>query len=176
MNAVALTSFGSRIGPWLGRMVSTDAKFLPSLFSRLKTAGASTGSSVASMVAWAKSSPSNAILLSTTLASLGFAVADLFGRDSKDPEVRDFMADLVNVAANANAAINKLGAGSELARTGGASQARQTEDETAIEVLSWARGFFGSVPNAVAAHRMLQVYTEMPLEEVQHGFSIYKLR
>lgn len=175
MNPLALVSFGSRIGPWLGRTIAADAKFLPMLLDRLKTAGAAVGTSVSSLVTWAKANPGNAVLLSTTLASLGFSVADLFG-DSKDPETKQFLTGLGEIAGKAAAAIDVIGATHEGAKFGSNSIERQVQDEISIEVLSWARGFFGSVPSAVLAHRMMQAFVEMPLDEVQHGFAVYRLR
>lgn len=175
MNPIALISFTSRIGPWLGRQAAANSSFLPTLMARLRVGGQFAGSKVADLVSWAKLNPTNAVLLSSTLASLGFAVSDLFG-DSKDPEVVKFQQGLTSVAAKASSLIESLGAKNEAAAFGSASEDRQIKDEVAIEVLTWARGFFGSVGAAVEAHRLLQAFVEMPLSEVRHGFSVYKLR
>jgi hypothetical protein len=175
LNPLALVTFGTRIGPWLGRTIAADARFLPALLSRLKIGAKFVGSSVGEIVSWAKSNPGNAVMLSTTLASLGFSVANLFG-DTKDPETNVFKLDLDKVASKASSAIDSIGNKSVDAAFGGTSDERQVQDEVSIETLSWARGFFGSVSAAVEAHRMLQVFIEMPLAEVQHGFSIYRLR
>lgn len=175
MNPIALISFTTRIGPWLGRTIGTNAGLLSTLVARLKVGGQFAGNAVGDIVKWVKLNPGNATLLATTLASMGFTVSELFG-DSKDPDVMKFSSDLNNVAAKASALINSIGASKEAAKFGSDSEERRVQDEVAIEVLSWARGFFGGVAQAVDAHRMMQAFVEMPLSEVQHGFAVYKLR
>lgn len=167
----------SRLGPWLGRIAAADAKFIPALMARLRTGAGFVGSKVSDIVAWVKSNPSNAILVATTIASLGYSIAELFG-DSKshDAETAAFARSLDEVASKASKLIDGLGAKNEAARFNSNTPERQVQDEVAIETLSWARGFFGSVSTAVEAHRMLQAFIEMPLEEVRHGFSVYRLR
>lgn len=175
MNPAALLSFGTKLGPWLGRAVSASPTLLARLLSALKVGGRFAGKSVSDIVTWAKLSPGNAILVASTLASIGFDVSSLFG-DSKDPEVVQFQDDLGKVVAAAALAINAMGAESESKLFGASSVEADAQEEVAIEVLSWARGFFGSVSSAVEAHRMLQAFVEMPLNRVRHGFSVYKLR
>lgn len=160
----------------MGRTVASNATFLPSLVTRLKTAGAAVGDTALSIVTWAKSNPANAVLLTTTIASLGFSVSDVFGSTVSAPDVAKFVEGLDDIANKSRAKIDALGAASETAKTGASSETRQVDDETAIEVLSWARGFFGSPSTAVQAHRMLQAFVEMPLSEVKHGFAVYRLR
>lgn len=175
MNPIALVSFTSKVGPWLGRVIGGNASLLSTLLARLKVGGQFIGAGIGDVVKWAKLNPANATLLATTLASMGFSVAELFG-ESSDPEVQQFANDLNTVAAKAGALINKIGSANEAARFGSNSDDRQVQDEVSIEVLSWARGFFGGVKQAVEAHRMIQAFVEMPLPEVQHGFAVYKLR
>lgn len=175
MNPIALVSFTTKVGPWLGRTIGTNSGLMASLIARLKVGGQFVGSTVGDIVKWARSNPANATLLATTLASMGFSVASLFG-ESDDPEVNQFADDLDRVAKKATALINKIGSANEAAAFGSDSEDRKVQDEVSIEVLSWARGFFGGIHQATEAHRMLQAFVEMPLNEVRHGFSVYKLR
>jgi len=175
LNPIAIVSFGSKIGPWLGRTASVNPGLLATLVSRLRVGGAVVGDKIADVATWVKSNPGNVVLIASTLATLGYSVADMFG-SSDDQETKNFLAGLNAVAQKANSRINEIGASSEDAKTGSSSEYRQVQDEVAIEVLSWARGFFGGVSNAVQAHRMFQAFVEMPLSEVRHGFSVYKLR
>lgn len=164
----------TKLGPWLGRTAAADAKFLPALFDRLKTGAGFVGTKVSDLIAWVKANPANATIVATTIASLGYSIADFFS--GTDPEIAKFGKGLDRVATAARVKIDALGASHEAAKTGSASVDRQVDDEVAIEVLSWARSFFGSVGQAELGHRMLQAFVEMPLDEVRHGFAIYRLR
>jgi len=175
LNPIAIVTFGSRIGPWLGRTVSSNPGLLSNLVGRLRVGGAAVSDSVSSVVSWVKTNPGNSVLLASTLATLGYSVADLFGK-SNDSETSQFLSGLIAVAQKANEQIDSIGAKSEDAKFDSTTEKRQVQDEISIEVLSWARGFFGGVSNAVEAHRLFQAFVEMPLAEVQHGFSVYKLR
>lgn len=145
------------------------------LTSALKVGGQFAGKTVADVVTFVKAKPGNAILVASTLASLGFDVGSLFG-DSNDPEIAQFQRDLGQVVSAARIAIDGIGAQSESSVYAAISPEKATQDEVAIEVLSWARGFFGSIQSATEAHRMLQAFIEMPLNNVRHGFATYRLR
>lgn len=175
MNPVVLASFGTKIGPWLGRAAAAAPTLMPRLVSALKVGGQFAGKSVTDIVTWAKLKPGNAVLLASTLASLGFDVSSLFG-DSKDPEVQLFQKGLSQVVSAAGATIDAIGAQSVNAAFTSNDEKAELAVEVEIEVLSWARGFFGSPHAAVEAHRMLQAFVEMPLARVRNGFSIYRLR
>lgn len=175
MNPIALVTFSTRVGPWLGRAISSSPGLLATLVARLRVGGAFAGKSVGDIVKWIRANPANATLLATTLASLGMSVASLFdGTD--DEEVAKFAADLNVVAQKAAKLIDGYGAENENAAFGGSTEERKVQDEVAITVLSWARSFFGGVQQSVEAHRLLQAFIEMPLAEVRHGFDIYKLK
>lgn len=175
MNPIALASFGTRLGPWLGRAAASAPTLMARLTSALKVGGQFAGKTVADVVTYVKAKPGNAILVASTLASLGFDVGSLFG-DSNDPEIAQFQRDLGQVVSAARIAIDGIGAQSESSVYAAISPEKATQDEVAIEVLSWARGFFGSIQSATEAHRMLQAFIEMPLNNVRHGFATYRLR
>lgn len=175
MNPIALVNFTTKVGPWLGRLVGSNAKLLPALLAKLKVGGQFVGRSIDDIVRWARANPANATFLALTLAQLGHSVAGLLG-GSNDEEVAQFQKGIDSIAAKAMLTIDTIGEQSEKAGFGGATESRKVQDEVSIETLSWARGFFGGVSQAVQAHRMLQAFVEMPLKEVQHGFSVYKLR
>lgn len=175
LNPVALIAFTSRVGPWLGREIAKKPTLLTSLISSLQIGGKFIGSKTADIVAWAKSNPGNAVMLASTLASLGYGVSELFG-NSKDGDVIEFQKGLTDVAAKAAARIDLLGAKSEEESYGSASAEQAVKDQLSIEVLSWARSFCGTIPAAIEMHRKLQAFVEMPLPEVRRGFSVYKLQ
>lgn len=174
MYGKALQMMYTRLGPWLGRVASKDVKFLPSLTSKLHAGSSFVGSSINDVVNWAKKSPVNAVMVATTVAGLGHSIAEFI--DADDVETQSFMDDLNKVAAKASAQINKIGRSSEMAAGDLHSEERQAQTELEIEVLSWARGFFGSPALAVEGHRMLQAFVEMPLGNVRHGFATLKLK
>jgi len=167
--------FGARLGPWLGRAAAANKGLLPTLVARLRAGKAIVGDKVADIVAWARSNPGNAVMLASTLTTLGLYVGDAL-EPSDDPSVVEFRNGLLVAAQKAADQINAIGSNSETAKFGSDSEDRKIQDEVQIEVLSWARGFFGSTSSAIEAHRMLQAFVEMPLGEVRHGFAIYKLR
>lgn len=49
------------------------------------------------------------------------------------------------------------------------------EQEALVKILKWAKMYFHGEVNAIHAHIMLQAFTELPLETVRKGFSIYKV-
>lgn len=175
LNPIALISFTSRVGPWLGREIAKKPALLTSLIRALQVGGKFVGTKLSDVLVWVKLNPGNAVMLASTLASLGYSVASLFG-DSKDPEVIEFKNGLSEVAQRAAQRIDAIGASSETETHGSASTERAIQDEVAIEALSWARGFCGSIPAAIEFHRMLQAFIEMPLTEVRRGFAVYKLQ
>lgn len=175
MYPIAISRIAGSVGPWLGRIAGKDAAFLPALVTRLRAGGQFAGSKISDIVTWAKNSPSNAVLLATTVASLGYSMAELFMKESSDPEVAKFADDLTALAQKAAAKVDMAGATSQsldVIRSGD----DRVNDETAIDVLSWAKSHFGGIGQAVSAHRHMQAFFEMPLEDVRHGFNIYKLR
>lgn len=177
MNPLALSSFATKLGPWLGRMAAKNPTLMARLTTALKTGGRFAGKSAADIVSWVKRDKANAVLVATTLASLGVDASSLFG-DSKDPDVAAFQKDLADEAIRTSSVIDAIGAKSE-------SEVFETDEEKKeaarqlIEVeraiLKWARSFFGSNHSAIEAHRMLQAFVQMPLSNVRHGFNAYNL-
>lgn len=174
MNPIALVNFTSRVGPWLGREVAKKPALLSTLIRTLEVGGKFVGTKLADVVAWVKMNPGNAVMLASTLASLGYSVASLFG-DTKDAEIGRFKDGLNEVANRATQRIDEIGANSESESHNSASAEQAVKDEIAIEVLGWARDFCGTIPKAIETHRKLQAFIEMPLSEVRRGFSVYKL-
>jgi len=167
----------TRFGPWFGRLAKASPALLANLVNKLRASGAQVGSSASDIVAYVKSSPLNAALVFATLASLGASVADLFSaEDRKDPEVRSQVARLeqttsvVDVVARSNAhgTILKIAAESEKLTTG--ISAKEVDLAVAVEVLGFARRFFGSPSAAIKAHGMMQAFFEMPLQDVEAGY------
>lgn len=178
MNPLALVQFGGRIGPFLGRLVASSPGVLAKIGTRLRASGAVVGEKLTDIVNWARANPVNAALLSSTLASMGFAVADLF-KDSKDPEIQTFARDLEALTLKA-----KQRAGEMVADIGDDSESkffvRESDEQAAAKellkrTLKWARDHFGGEQAAVTAHQYLQVFSEIPADLVRTGFKDYDL-
>lgn len=171
----------SRFGPWFGRVASSKPNLLGALVAKLRTGGAVVGDKVSDIISFVKSNPVNASLTLATLASLGIAASDLFGGEEMTPEMERFVAGLDSTAsfvtpAQRDAAAKRImdaGSMSETMVTGLAE--REVETLSAIEVLSWARGHFGSASAAMRAHRLMQAFVEMSYEDVRTGFATLRL-
>lgn len=173
-----IAGFIARLGPWLGRAISATPALLPKLVSKLKVAGGFAGNSVGAIVTWAKANPLNAVMIASTLASLGFSVSELI--DSKDDAGADkFKSDLDKLAttsaAKAEALLLGIGAKSEQFNTDIDDEKNATNAAAHREVLLWARSMFGSPQQAMMAHKYLQAFVEMPISDVRQGYEIYNL-
>lgn len=176
MYPIAIAQVGTRIGPYLGRLAARDAALVPGLIAKLRVGGGFVGSKISDVVEYVKSSPVNAMMVLTTLASLGYSASELLSGLDKGPEVREFAAQLDETAMAAAGLIDKAGAESEKVDVVPDKKDDKTNAEAAIQILSWARSHYGTIEKAVEAHRMNQAFFEMSLDDVKHGFNIYRLR
>lgn len=172
----------TRFGPWFGRIAKASPALLANLVNKLKASGAVVGSSAVDVANFVKTSPVNAVLVFTTLASLGASVADLFTAEEKsNPETREIVRSLTfsemsvtdATRAAAHSEIIKIAAMSESLQTGVSSN--EVQLATAAEILGWASRFFGGPSAARAAHGKMQAFFEMSLADVEAGFRRLKL-
>lgn len=176
MYPIAIAQVGTRIGPYLGRLAARDASLLPGLVAKLRVGGSFVGSKISDIVQYVKASPVNALMVLTTLASLGYSASELFSGLDKSPEVREFASQLNETAMAAAGLIDKAGAESEKVDVVPDKKDDKVNAEAAIQILSWARSHYGTMEKAIEAHRMNQAFFEMSLDDVKHGFEIYRLR
>lgn len=174
MYPIAIAQVGARLGPYLGRLAARDASLLPRLYAKLRVGGSFVGDKISDIVQYVKASPVNAMMVLTTLASLGYSAAELISGLS--PEVREFASQLDETAMTAAGLIDKVGAESEKIDVVPDKKDDKVNAEAAIQILSWARSHYGTMERAVEAHRMNQAFFEMSLNDVKHGFEIYRLR
>lgn len=189
VNPALFSTFASRFGPWFGRLVSSSPAILKSLIAKLSvsTSTIKASSTLRDVIAYAKSSPVSALLTMTTLASLGVSVMSLFGSDDEveklkvrlDPESNNFLLSLANIdraaAPSAEAYATTVAAADESTHLKLGLAAQSMNNQTAIEILSFAKKFFGSPASALIAHRLLQAYMEMPHDDVVSGFETLRL-
>jgi len=176
MYPIVITQVGARIGPYLGRLAARDASLVPKLIAKLRVGGSFVGSKISDIVQYVKSSPVNAMMVLTTLATLGYSASELISGLDKSPEVREFAAQLDETAMAAAGLIDKAGAESEKIDVVPDQKEDKIKAEAAIQILSWARNHYGTIEKAVEAHRMNQAFFEMSLDDVKQGFEIYRLR
>lgn len=178
MNPLVLARFGTRIGPFLGRVASSTPGLLAKLITRLRAGGAVVGDKLDDVIRWAKANPVNAALIASTLASMGFAVSDLF-KGAEDDETKSFARDLEALAAKARSRSSEM-----IADIGDDSESkffkRDSDDEVASRellkrTLRWARDNFGGEKAAMLAHQYIQVFSEIPADVVAQGYADYDL-
>lgn len=158
------------------RMVPEIASRTPALYrsfvARLKTAGATVGDSMQSLITWVKKDPLNAVLAAITAGSIGI---DLFKDDPSQKGLSAAMSPLLDGRASFADHAKELAAGtvSETLKLNIASSA--SDMKTAAEILRWARGFFGSAEAARRGHVMLQAFVEMPFSDVDAGYDTLRV-
>lgn len=157
----------TRLGPWLTRAGSAA-------MTSVKAALGKNGvvvNSVSDVVAYAKTSPGNAMLVFSNLAMAGFAVSDLFSpADKASGEVRAAATSLAMAeAAAANLRLIEIGQDSE--SLGGISGNKQ-DLVTLRRILQWARGHYGSAESVIEAHKAQQAFFELSLDDVRSGFEL----
>lgn len=176
MYPIAIAQVGTRIGPYLGRLAVRDASLVPGLIAKLRVGGSFVGSKISDIVEYAKASPVNAMMVLTTLASLGYSASELLSGLEKAPELREFASQLNETAMAAAGLIDKAGSASETVDVVPDKKEDKAKAEAAIQILSWARNHYGTMEKAIEAHRMNQAFFEMSLDDVKHGFEVYRLR
>lgn len=162
MYQVALGALATR----LGLVARSAGPTLAAATSRIRSMGIAIGDKVDDIVVWAKANPMNASLIAMTLASLGVEMSDVFdNKDGKDASKRlqTGASGLVDEAK-----ILEAGRGSEKLNLQIAEVA--SDAYTAIEVLRFARGHYGSAKAAIRGHRLHQAFLEMPLDDVVVGY------
>lgn len=158
----------ARLGPWLMRAGGSVG---PKAVEAVQKAGATGIASVGDIVTYAKTNPTNAALVFTSLASAGFAVSDLFSpADKQDQDARSSATALAVAEAAAVDAklIDIAGASEEL---GGISGNKQ-DLVTLQRILRFARGHYGSATAATEAWKSHQAFFELSLKDVETGFAI----
>lgn len=149
----------------------SSAPLLGALVSRLRAMGHTVGSKIDDLISWAKQSPANAAVTALTLGSLGVTVADMF--ETEEGRALASKAELGQLSLADYAKIDAAGAKSEELDLQIAEN--QIDAHTAIEILRFARGFFGSTQNAIHGHRMLQAFMEMPRNDVIAGYDTLRV-
>lgn len=115
------------------------------------------------------------VLLLSTLAEAGFAVADMFSTEDKaDPEVRKTAATLELKTLGVNVAVDDLIA-ANAERSIGLNPTHdgkwsETYAELVRQTCTWAQAEFRGRTAALEAHGKLQAFLELPLADVERGF------
>lgn len=160
-----------RLGAWLRSMGPKAAD------KAVAAVGPKSGGLVkdlSSLVAFATSSPTNAVLTLTNLAMTGFMVSDLFTpADKLDPEVRLLAGKLTATEmAVIEGRIDEVAAASEELE---GVLGSKTDLVLLQRVLTWARGHYGSPNAAIEAHRMSQAFAELSHSDVKAGYELLNL-
>lgn len=162
-----------RLGGWLRAAQKASAERW-ARFSALATKrGIPT--KIEEIVKAAKENKLNTVLLLSTLAEAGFAVADMFTTEDKaDPEARKTAANLELktlgiasevgdlIAANAEKSISLNPDHNDKWSESYAELVRQT--------CIWAQGNFRGRAAALEAHGKMQAFMELPLADIERGF------
>lgn len=158
----------------VARVIPVVERTAPALFralvARLQQVSKFAGNSVEAVLDWAKKDKVNASLIAVTMASLGM---DIFsgGNTSDEKNLSSAMQPFVNGERHFvdTAAILAAGATSESLKLDIASNQRNLD--TATEILSWAKGHYGSAAQAKNAHALHQAFFEMSFADVEAGFN-----
>lgn len=152
--------------PRLTAVARSAGPTLTTATARIRSMGIAVGDKVDDIVAWVKANPTNASLMSLTLASLGIEMSDVFESEAGKAAAKRLQVGASGLAGEAK--ILDAGRSSEklnlqVAEVVGDARA-------AIEILRFARSEYGSARNAVKAHRLHQAFFEMPLDDVIAGY------
>lgn len=162
MYPVALGALATR----LAAVARSAGPTLSTATARLRSMGVTVGDKVDDVIAWVKASPVNASLMGLTLASLGVEMSDLF--ESEDGKQAAKRLQVGSAGLVGEAKILEAGRSSQKLDLKVAENA--SDVHTAIEILRFARSEYGSVRNAIRAHRLHQAFFEMPLDDVVVGY------
>lgn len=178
----AAAGTAARLGPWLARAAKSNAAFIPSLVTKLRSAGVVVGNKVEDIIDAFKRSPGTALTILGTIASLGYAVKDLIGQGKEDEHLHQHRETLERIAlgvspAEREAAFMRLFAIGErqFDSSLSISSADAERNEAVRQVLQWARGHYGSPEAAMRAHTMAQAFFELDARTVQIGFATLRL-
>lgn len=174
MYPIAIARAGAALGPYLTRIATRDPAVTGKLVTLLRKGSSFAGSKVSDIVAFVKTSPVNAMLAFTSLATLGYSIAELF-KDDPTPEVKEFANSLDQTAMEAAGLIAKAGAVSETLNVVDESQKAKVDATVAAQVLTWARTHYGSIQRAVEAHAMHQAFFEMSKADVDEAVRLGRL-
>jgi len=172
----------TRFGPWFGRVAKASPAIVANVSNKLRTAGATVGSSVSEIIDYARANPANAALVFGALASFGMSVSELFdSKDKTDPDIQSAVDDLrlregsveESMRNAARFEILKIAAMSESFKPNLSNTELMLA--TSAEILRWAQGFFGGQQSAMRAHSVMQAFFEMSSEDVEAGFRRLKL-
>lgn len=170
----------ARLGPYLGRLAQSRPDIWAKLQGVISRTGVVIGNKVDDLVTYVKANPLNATLVTSTLATLGVTVSDLFSTDDKkDPSVRAFAAQMEVMALQASGVslegIEKImGAAAKSEELKGIS-GNEVDLATLARILGWARGHYGSINAAREAHALHQAFFELAAEDVETGFRRLRL-
>lgn len=157
--------------PRISALATRAGPVLASAASRLRTMGVQVGSKADDLIAWAKASPGNATMLAMSLGSVGVMISDLFDTPEGKSLANKIEASMIGLADVQK--VLEAGASSERLNLRVAEVA--TDAFTAIEILRWAKGQYGSSTAAIRAHKLQQAFFEMPLDDVEVGYQTLRV-
>lgn len=161
----------TRLGAWLRSM---GPKAADNAVAAVAPKSGGVVKDLPTLISYATSSPTNAVLTLTNLAAAGFMVSDLFTpADKQDPETRVLAGQLTSrEMAVIEGRIDEVVAESE--ELGGILGSK-TDLVLLQRALTWARGHYGSANAAIEAHRMSQVFAELSHGDVKAGYDLLSL-
>lgn len=157
----------ARLGPWLTR---AGQAAVAQAVTAMQKSGIPVNT-VADIVSYAKTNPTNALLVFSNLAMAGFAVSDLFSpAEKQDGEARRIATSLA-VAEAAAVEVRLLDIASQSEKLSGVSGNKQ--DLVALRrILKWAKGHYGSQDAAIEAFKSHQAFFELSLHDLTNGFEV----
>lgn len=186
------------------KQMAKNPKFFAELIDKLKASGFGAAAALkdkdfwkkiaaspVTLFDWVKANPGQAIFITTALTSMGVNVMNLMKDEAAKPGSTVTLSSeeysvLSNIQREGDKAFERARSAAGQALLGYASEdddfeAGLDDDQIAravatIEVLRWAQSFFGNKEAAKRAHIMLQAFFEMPVRDVETGFTIYNLQ
>lgn len=157
--------------PRITALSSRASPILASAATRLRAMGVQVGSKADDLVAWAKANPGNATMLAMSLGSVGVMISDLFDT----PEGKSLAAKIETSSIGLADVQKVLDAGASSEKLNLQVTEVAADAFTAIEILRWAKGQYGSSTSAIRAHKLHQAFFEMPLDDVEVGYQTLRV-
>lgn len=158
----------ARLGPWLGRL---GGAALSRIYAAIRSSGGPALNSVQGVVDYVKASPANAVLVFSSIASLGIGISDLFSPEDKTTaDGRSIATSLAVMEAQASNLV--LLPASENSETLKGISGNRTELKALQRTLAFAVGHYGSKSAAREAHVLHQAFFELSLDDLDAGFDV----
>lgn len=156
-----------RLPGWFGEVLKRRPEVLGTLVTRLRSAGEVVGSSATDIVRWAQQSPTNMSLFVTMAAAAGATGLETLlkpANGKSTPEQQELIEKLKSISGEGGVSVS---AGSSCSALGDPEELR--------DLLTWARGHYGTAEDAITAHDKAQRFQALDPMRVRAGYRLLRL-